>query len=217
MATYLLPKAFVDGDYLTFTELNAAMGNNGNIHWLRNALAALGIDSDTATQTVDSAIVGCRILGGQQQIPDSQWTEIAWTQQRWGRWDGEDVNYLLSDRPTFVHLPTRPNLAMDGYWLIGAHIVWEGNSTGERRMQINSHGNKIDLTSQTPLAEKQKAATGTGLVMGMSLITLDAFNAGGGSYSVTVWQNSGDALGLQLLPGASPEIWMVKLASTSAA
>lgn len=216
MPTFISSKTFADDDYLTFTELNAAMGDNGALHWDREALRAIGVTADSGAQSVRSAAVSCRVYGGEQQIPDSKWTAIAWSNQRWGRWNGQDIDYLLAAFPTFVHLPIVPEGAMRGHWKIGAHIAWAGNTTGARGVRIVSHGNKINLDSYSILAAKMKEATAAGAVMRMSLMTLDAFNAGGGSYAVQVWQDSGDSLGLVSIPGASPECWAAKRSTNAA-
>lgn len=219
MATFVTSKTFTAGDYLTFTDLNTAIGDGGMLHWLRNALHAIGIDADSGAQTVDSAMVGCRLSGSAQQIDDSVWTEVQFSTQRWGRYNGQDLSFLNSDRPTFLHLPildaapgASPFDAMAGYWMIGGHVSFAGNTTGVRGVRIVSHGNKVDLTNARVLAEKFLQATGAGAVMNLSISTVDAFNAGGGSYSLQVYQNSGDSLQLQQITNSSPELWAVKLA-----
>lgn len=216
MPTHLASKTFSDGDYLTFTELNAAIGHNGALHWFKESLRSIGITADSGAQTVDSGLAGCRVYGGSQQIADSVWTEIAWTEQRWGRWSGQDMNFLLSEYPSFVHLPIVPADAMAGYFLIGAHVAWTGNTTGSRGIRIMSRGNKVNLTSGSIIAAKMKEATAAGAVMTMSVQTLDGSNAGGGSYTIQVYQDSGDTLELVSIPGASPECWVAKVASSVA-
>lgn len=216
MPTFVLPKTFVAGDYLTFTELNAAIGQGGSLAWCREALRQMGIDADSGQQTVNSAMTGCRVFGEAQQIPDSQWTEVAWSTQRFGRADGRDVDFLLSEYPTFVHLPITPADQMNGYFLIGAHIAWAGNTTGKRGMRLVSHGNKIAVDSYTTQAGRFVEATAAGAYQSQSIMTIDGVNAGGGSYALQVWQDSGDTLELQAVPGSSPEFWVYKCASTTA-
>lgn len=211
MATYLAPKTFVDGDYLTFTELNAVVGNNSDLHWLKNALAAIGITAESGSQTVDAGVVGCRLSASAQQIPDSQWTEVQFSTQRFGRHNGQDIAYTVSDYPTFLHLPTRPYGAMGGYWLIGAHIAWAGNVTGNRGIRLASHGNTVNLSTYTVLAQKVGAATAAGLLMRQSVVTVDDYNSGGGSYSLQVYQSSGDVLGIEQIANSSAEIWALKM------
>lgn len=216
MATYLAAKTFADGDYLSFTELNAAVGNNGSLHWLKNALHAIGVDADSGTQTVDSATVSCRVFGGAQQIPDSQWTALTWTDERWGRMDGRDQSFLSSEHPTFIHLSAREEVLRSRYYAVGGHVVWAGNTVGSRGLRIAIRV-RDDLTTSYVVALKMKEATAAGAGMGMSISTTTGYAAGssgvggGHNFVVEVYQNSGDILEVLLVPGASPEGWITEV------
>lgn len=221
MPTFLAPKTFATGDYLTFTELNAAIGDNGALHWLKNALAQIGITAGTGAQTVDSAMAGCRVYGsGNTEVANAQWTAVSFSTVRFARWDSMDFNPLLPDYPTFVHLPTKPpsearasatGQSFRGYWAIGAHVEFKPNATGQRGVRIKSYGNPIDLTGASVIASILTDSIGGSGEQALSLATQNSFDAAGGSYGVEVYQNSGDKLTLAATPNYTPELWFVRM------
>ena len=217
MATWITPKTFATGDYLTFVELNAAMGPQGALQWLKDACERIGVTADTGTQTVDSALVGGRVYGGSQEIPDSTWTPVVWSEQRYGRQGGTDIAWLVPEHPTLVHIPTKPavSLALRGEYALGAHVAFAGNTTGIRGVRIVRKG-ALDLNAKEIVASRESEAVASVTEMPLSITGLSVVRIyGGDSFSVEVYQSSGDKLSLNASPNLSPEFWHVRLAAAA--
>ncbi|HET7128937.1 MAG TPA: hypothetical protein VFJ93_07675 [Gaiellaceae bacterium] len=219
MATWIAPKTFADGDYLSFAELNAACGANGDIQWLKDALEQIGVTASTGTQSVSGGLIGFRAFGGEQQIPSSVWTRVVWSEQRFGKRAGGDVQYVQSAQPERLHLPYVPsNLRMNGTWALGAHVAFAANTTGDRGVRIViRNANQSDV-----LAQQIETAPGLSTEMAMTITTVHGEPTNGGTYllqggddlAVEVYQTSGDKLTLTVAPAFSPEFWGVRVATT---
>lgn len=209
MASWITPKTYVDGDYLTFSELNAAMGVEGDLQWLKDALESIGISADTGSQTVSSALLGCRVYGGAQEIPNAVWTPVVWSTQLFGKANGEDMDYLVPDHPAFVHFTSAD--IMHGYWAVGAHVAFAGNTVGERGVRLVHKEWPTDLSSQTVAASRVEEAVAAATEHSMAITTLYSPIFGTRSITCEVYQSSGDKLQLNASPHLSPEMWAVQL------
>ncbi len=209
--TYIPPKTFLAGEYLTFTELNAAIGSLGGLDFLKGALAAIGITADSGNQTVDGAMIGCRVYSsGNLQVRDNTWTRIPWSAQRFGRFDGRDFNYLAPEYPTLVHFPTSTTPIMNGYWLIGAHVEFSPNVTGQRGVRIVVQGYPTDLDRADVIAVRRTDSIGAGSAMALSVPTQWRF-VGGSNLAVEVFQDSGADLTINAASSYSAELWAVRM------
>lgn len=213
MATWIAPKTFEDGHYLTATELNAFVGPLSDLQVLKDMLHSIGIDADSGSQTISSAFSGLRVHGSSQEIEDDVWTPIVWSSVRWARHDSADWSPLVSEYPHFVHLPAKPGHRHSAYYAMGAHVAFAGNTTGVRGVRLRMMQNETSLSGNgTIMASKVEEAVAAGTEHALSLWTCptnDQFGAD--NWIVEVYQNSGDKLSLVQAPAFSPEFWAVAL------
>lgn len=218
MPTWITPKTFALGDYLSFMDLNAAIGHDGDLDWLKANINQIGLASDTGNQTVDSGLRGGRVYGGAQDIPDSTWTLVTWDAQRFGKSQGQDINFLRSERPELIVTPSRPYGKWAGYYMLGAHVAFAPNATGDRGLRISYWSLPFDNTPDTILASQFQGAHA-----GENSLSVTAFNGepqgssdsfqDGNAFAVEVYQSSGDSLALITGVGAySPEFWFYQMA-----
>lgn len=210
MPTFLPSDTFTAGEKLTFARLNTAIGQGGALDFLKGALAAIGVTADSGSQTVDSGFIGCRLYStGNLQVRDSAWTAIPWAAQRFGRFDGRDYDYFLREYPTFIHLPSSTTPVLNGTWLVGAHIEFTGNATGQRGVRLVERGQPQDLDATRILATRRTDSVGAGTAMALSILTLYR-EVGGANLTTEVFQDSGADLQINSSAAFTAEMWAIK-------
>lgn len=211
MATFMYPGSFTAGDRLTFTQLNTMIGLNGSLDWLKGALAAIGITADSGAQTVDHALFGGRVYStGNVQVRDTTWTRIPWSGQRFGRVDNRDFDFLVPGYPAFMHFPAAYIPSMSGHWLIGAHVEFTGNATGQRGIRLIAQGYPTDLDREDVFASRQTDSIGASSAMALSIVSQWRF-IGGSNLAVEVYQNSGADLQINAATSYSAEMWAIRI------
>lgn len=210
MATFVTSPTMTDGDRLTFAQLNAAIGQNGALDWLKGALAAIGITADSSNQTVDTGLIGCRLYStGNLQVRDATWTAIPWSAQRFGRFDGRDYDFFLREYPMFIHLPSSTTPKLNGAWLVGAHVEFTGNATGQRGVRLVERGSPQDLDATRVIASRRTDSIGAGSAMALSIMTLYQ-EVGGANLTTEVFQDSGADLQINSSAAYSAEMWAIR-------
>lgn len=217
MATWIAPQTFVDGDDLSFAELNAAIGAGSDLQWLKEALAKLGITASTGKQSVSSALRGTRVLGTGQEISSGRWTTVAWSTDRFGWSNGQQMSYRTDLRPDVLYLPAVPDVTrFAGYWMIGAHVAFEANVTGQRGVRLSISGSYLANFQTTILASQVVIAAGAGETA-LSVMTVDGGDStfgvdngifGGTIFICEVYQDSGVPLQINSSPAYSAEFWI---------
>lgn len=217
MATWLAPKTFVNGDKLTFAELNTALGPLGSMQWLKDRCVALGLNLDSGTQTLNSALRGGQLFGAQQQIPDSEWTRVQWSEQRVGRSNDRERRYLYDEHAGLFILPIEPDVwEHTGYWLAVAQVTFAGNTVGTRGLRLGFCSDP-DFTPTDVIASRTDESVAATSDHSMTISTIiggpsggDYEIQGGDAIVAEVYQTSGDNLAL-VTSSTGPSLWAVYL------
>ena len=155
--------------------------------------------------------MGCRVYStGNLQVRDATWTRIPWSSQRFGRLDGADFNYLVPEFPTFIHFPASTEPVLAGSYLIGAHVEFSANATGQRGVRLVNQAYPTDLDRADVAAVRRTDSIGAGSAMGLSIASMVGF-VGGSSIACEVYQDSGGDLTLNSANAYSAEMWAVRL------
>lgn len=174
------------------------IGTNGNLDWLKNALAAIGVTADSGTQTVTSAVAGCRVYNSAAiSVPNDTWTALTFNSERFDRFDNAASTYHSTTTNTArITVPA----GLGGYYLIGGHAEFASNTTNRRGLRI------VHSTGATVIASDVQEAVGN--VHSLSIVTLYAV-AAAEYVTLEAYQNSGGALNVNVAFNYSPEFWAV--------
>lgn len=199
MATWTTPPGFTSTT-LTAAVLNQLIGSGGNLEWLKNALAAIGVNADSGLQTVDSAVAGCRVYNSANiSIPDAAWTALTFNTERFDLYDNAASTFHSTVSTTGrITIPT----GLGGYYLIGGHVEFAANTTNRRGIRI------VHSVGATVIAADDQEAPAA--AMGLSITTLWPI-AAAEYVTLEVWQNSGAALNALASGNYSPEFWAVRI------
>lgn len=199
MATWTTPPTFTSTT-LTAADLNTLIGAGGNIEWLKNALAAIGITADSGLQTVDSAVAGCRVYNSAAiSIPTATWTALTFNSERFDLYDDAASTYHSTVSNTGrITIPA----GLGGYYLIGGHVEFAASTTNRRGIRI------VHSVAATVIASEEAEAVASDHTM--SLVTFYAL-AATEYVTLEVWQNSGGALNVLAAGNYSPEFWAVRV------
>ena len=136
----------------------------------------------------------CRIYGATQSIPNSAWTTIVFTSERW------DTHDMFDTSKSTVRIV----VPFDGMYLLGGQIQFAGSSTGGRFVRLLVNG-ATEIGMQSLLE--------SGLAYDVRLIVVSLASLTAGSYvELQVWQNSGAALNINSFLEQSPEFWATRVA-----
>ena len=176
------------------------IGSGGNLDWLKGALSAVGITSDSGLQTVDSAVCGARVYNSAAiSIPSAAWTALTFDSERFDLYDNAASTFHSTvsntDRLT---VPA----GLGGYYLVGGHIEFAANTTGRRGIQI------VHSVGSAVIAEDDESPTNA--AFGLSVSTLWSM-AVGEYVTLQVYQNSGGALNVNASARYSAEFWIVRV------
>lgn len=199
MATWTAPIAFASST-LTAAQLNTYIGASGNLDWLKGALSAIGITSDSGSQTVDSAVAGCRVYNSANiSVSSGSYTALTFDSERFDSFDNTASTYHSTSANTDrITIPA----GLGGYYLIGAHVEFAANSTNRRGIRL------IHSVGSAVIAAEEQQSTAND--MGLSITTLWSL-AATEYVTVQVWQNSGGALNVQASAKYSPEFWAIRV------
>lgn len=109
--------------------------------------------------------------------------------------------------PFGMHDPVLDNsrltVAHDGFYILGAQVVFASNTTGARiaLLRVNG-GGYVGRFSYIPSVGGHQHTVSA---------TTATFLAAGDFVEAQVWQNSGGALDVQVASGYSPELWIALL------
>lgn len=200
MATWTAPITFTSTT-LTAAQLNTYIGTGGNLEWLKNAAAAIGITADSGTQTIDSAMCGARVYNSAAiSIPDNVWTALTFDTERFDLYDNAASTFHSTGANTDrITIPA----GLGGYYLIGGHVEFAANTTNRRGIRI------VHSVGTTVIASDEQEATAND--MGLSIMTLYPL-AAGEYVTIQVLQNSGGALNAKASGNYSPEFWVARQA-----
>lgn len=194
------------GDLLSYV-------SNNQVQWIDPAtvaadhggLAGLGDDDHTSYHTdaraetwAQGLLVGCRVREADvQTITTSSATQLPFDNERY---DPDGMHDTSTNN-------SRITISDAGRYLVGGHVQWEANATGQRLLQIYLNGTTV-------LAGCSQDANAVGTTQ-QSVATV--WGAGATDYfELRVWQNSGGDLDI-LVPVAaafSPELYAQMLIST---
>jgi len=183
---------------LTAASLNQLIGASGNLDWLKGALTRIGISSDSAAQTVDSAMSGCRVFNSAAiSIPNATWTLLTFNSEQWDTHDAAASTFHSTSSDTGrITIPA----GRDGYYLIGAHVEFAADVAGRRGLQI------VHSVGASVIALSSEDATPSG-VHALTVCTL--WHLAAAEYvTCEVFQNSGAALNATRSADYSPEFWI---------
>lgn len=200
MATWTAPGTFTSTT-LTAASLNQLIGSGGDLDWLKGALSAIGITSDSGAQTVDSAVAGCRVYNNANiSIATAVWTALTFNTERFDLFDNAASTFHdTSSNTGRITIPA----GMTGYYLIGGNVEFASSATNRRGIRI------VHSVGATVLATHVQPATAG--VDSLSICTLYALSAA--EYvTLEVFQNSGGALNATVQGNYSPEFWAVRVA-----
>lgn len=200
MATWTSPPTFTSTT-LTAATLNQLIGSGGNLDWLKNALSVIGVTAETGYQTIDSAICGARVYNSANiSVANAAWTALTFDTERWDLFDDAASTFHSTVSNTGrITVPTN----LDGYYLIGGHVEFASNTTGQRGIRI-THS-----SGPTVIAAQVVDAVGA-VAQGLSVTTLWSM-AATNYVTLEVYQSSGGALNALNTNAYSPEFWMVRV------
>lgn len=134
-------------------------------------------------------------------VANAAWTALTFNTERFDLYDGAASTFHSTVSNTGrITIPA----SLGGYYIIGGHVEFATNTTGQRGIRI------IHSVGATELAGEQTQAIGVN-PNAVSVVTGFALNAA--EYvTLEVYQSSGAALNALASANYSPEFWAIRVA-----